>query len=90
MDGLVDDIHLTDSVLGVPRISGIVSCKSSKNVMENWIRQVLTCSLRTQDRSFLSICQSVADAILVGINGVLIVAGDDPKHKATYSCDYAQ
>jgi 5,10-methylenetetrahydrofolate reductase len=84
LDGLVENIHLTDSVLGVPRISGIAAASHLKS--NGKLHSTgLTCSLRTQDRSLLSICQSVADAILLGIRGVLIVAGDDPKHKATYS-----
>lgn len=84
LDGLVDGIHITDSVLGIPRLSGIVTAGHLK--MNRKLDSIsVTCSLRTRDRSFLSICQFVADAILVGIKGVLLVAGDDSSDSAKYS-----
>ncbi len=84
LDGLVDGIHLTDSVLGIPRISGIVAA-GHLNMNRKLDSIPVTCSLRIRDRSFLSICQFVADALLVGIKGVLLVAGDGSSDSAKYS-----
>jgi 5,10-methylenetetrahydrofolate reductase len=84
LDGLVDGIHITDSVLGIPRLSAIVTAGHLK--MNRKLDSIsVTCSLRTRDRSFLSTCQFVADAILVGIKGLLLVAGDDSSDSAKYS-----
>jgi 5,10-methylenetetrahydrofolate reductase len=76
LDGMVDGLHLTDSVLGIPRISGI-AIASYLRTSRNSGSMHMSCSLRVRDRSFLSICQFVADSIVVGIKGVLIVSGDD-------------
>ncbi|HET7147562.1 MAG TPA: hypothetical protein VFI73_03600 [Candidatus Nitrosopolaris sp.] len=73
--GLVDGIHLTDSVLGIPRISSVTAAnliKSTGNPL------ALSCSVRARDRNYTSICQFVSDAILMGVKGVLILMGDGP------------
>jgi 5,10-methylenetetrahydrofolate reductase len=72
--GLVDGIHITDSVLGVPRISGISSA--------HFIRQAgnslpISCSVRARDRNYTSFMQFVGDAILLGIESILILKGDE-------------
>lgn len=84
LDGMVDGIHLTDSVLGIPRISGI-AIASYLRTSRNSGSMPMSCSLRVRDRSFLSICQFVADSIVVGIKGVLVVSGDDSGDGARYS-----
>jgi 5,10-methylenetetrahydrofolate reductase len=72
---LADGIHLTDSVLGIPRISSVTAA--------NFIRRTgnplkLSCSVRVRDRNYTSICQFVSDAILIGVERVLVLMGDDP------------
>jgi 5,10-methylenetetrahydrofolate reductase len=71
---LVDGIHLTDSVLGIPRISSVTAAsfiKRDGNALN------LSCSVRTRDRNYTSICQFVSDAILIGVKGLLVLMGDD-------------
>jgi 5,10-methylenetetrahydrofolate reductase len=74
--GHVNGIHLTDSVLGIPRISSITAAgfiiKSTPN------HPALSCSVRTRDRNFTSICQFVSDAILLGVETLLLLMGDEP------------
>lgn len=72
---LVDGIHLTDSVLGIPRISSITAANFIKGT-GNPLK--LSCSVRVRDRNYTAICQFISDAILIGIKGVLILMGDDP------------
>jgi 5,10-methylenetetrahydrofolate reductase len=83
LQGLVDGIHLTDSVLGIPRVSGLVAAGL---IRENSVMEAIpiTCSLRIRDRSPLSISQFVADALVVGIKGILFVAGDDSTHSGKF------
>lgn len=68
--GLVDSVHITDSVLGIPRISSISIAKD----FDIKVR----CSLRVRDRNFLALLQLVTDAILNNIDGLLIIKGDEP------------
>jgi 5,10-methylenetetrahydrofolate reductase len=72
---LVDGIHLTDSVLGIPRISSVTSASLIRKT-GNHLN--LSCSVRSRDRNYTSICQFVSDAILIGVKGVLVLMGDDP------------
>ena len=73
---LVNGIHLTDSVLGIPRVSSVTA---ASYIMKNaGIRLKLSCSVRTRDRNFTSFCQFVTDAILVGVESLLILKGDKP------------
>jgi 5,10-methylenetetrahydrofolate reductase len=73
--GLVGGIHLTDSVLGIPRVSSVTAAGYIKNRVSAWN---LSCSIRVRDRNFTSLCQAVSDAILIGIDSVLVLMGDDP------------
>jgi 5,10-methylenetetrahydrofolate reductase len=82
---LVNGIHLTDSVLGIPRVSSITAAsyirKNTGRVgrgSNNNNRLKLSCSVRTRDRNFTSFCQFVTDAILVGVESLLILRGDEP------------
>lgn len=75
LNGLVDGIHLTDSVLGISRLSSVTSA--------NYIRKTgntakLGCSLRVRDRNMISITQVVVDAILADVVSLLVLAGDEP------------
>lgn len=68
-------IHVTDSVLGIPRISPITIgalIRNSNDVIE------LSVSVRVRDRNLTSLTQSICDAILLKLNGVLILKGDPP------------
>jgi 5,10-methylenetetrahydrofolate reductase len=82
---LVNGIHLTDSVLGIPRVSSITAAsyirKNTGRVgrgSNNNNRLKLSCSVRTRDRNFTSFCQFVTDAILVRVESLLILKGDEP------------
>ena len=66
-----DSIHLTDSVLGIPRVSSI-------SLARNFDMKI-RCSLRVRDRNFLALLQLVTDAIFNNIDGLLIVKGDEPR-----------
>src|SRR2546427_5574042 len=66
---LVNGIHLTDSVLGVPRISSVTAANFLK-ITCNKVN--VSCSVRTRDRNFISICQLISDAILIGVKSLLI------------------
>lgn len=70
-----DGIHLTDSVLGVPRMSSITAARFLK-LAHNPLK--ISCSIRTRDRNFTAICQFVLDAILLGVDSLLVLMGDEP------------
>lgn len=70
-----NSIHVTDSVLGIPRISPITAGFFIKN-SNNKIR--ISASIRVRDRNQTAITQTICDAILLNLNGVLIIKGDPP------------
>jgi 5,10-methylenetetrahydrofolate reductase len=72
---ICNGIHLTDSVLGVPRVSPITLGAIIRN---DGIKLDLTASLRVRDRNITALTQSVYDAILLGLDGLLILKGDEP------------
>ena len=76
IENLVDGIHFTDSVLGIPRISSVTMAnivKKSKNSIK------ISCSVRTRDRNLTSMCQFVSDAINAKVDSLLIILGDQSK-----------
>jgi 5,10-methylenetetrahydrofolate reductase len=75
LSGLVSGIHLTDSVLGIPRVSSITAAGYIKERVDA-VR--LSCSIRVRDRNFTSLCQAVSDAIMIGVDSMLVLMGDDP------------
>jgi len=75
LTSLVDSIHLTDSVLGIPRISSISAARDIRKLHKS-IK--LRCSVRVRDRNLSAITQLVCDAIMDDIDGLLIVKGDKP------------
>jgi 5,10-methylenetetrahydrofolate reductase len=77
--GLVSGIHLTDSVLGIPRLSSVTAARYIKEHIDAQIK--LSCSVRVRDRNFPSLCQVVSDAILIGVDSLLILRGDKPPDK---------
>ena len=70
-----DGIHLTDSVLGVPRISPITT---GAMIRDDGLKLDITASLRVRDRNITALTQSVYDAVLLGLDGLLILKGDEP------------
>lgn len=68
-------IHLTDSVLGIPRISPITT---GAIIRGNGLKLDITASLRVRDRNITALTQSVYDAVLLGLDGLLILKGDEP------------
>ena len=72
--GLVNGIHLTDSVLGIPRVSSVTAAGYIKNRLD---AGKLSCSIRVRDRNFTSLCQAVSDAIMIGVDSLLVLMGDD-------------
>jgi homocysteine S-methyltransferase len=68
-------IHLTDSVLGVPRISPITTGAMIRN---DGLKLDITASLRVRDRNITALTQSVYDAILLSLDGLLVLKGDEP------------
>jgi 5,10-methylenetetrahydrofolate reductase len=77
--GLVSGIHLTDSVLGIPRVASVTAARYIKEHTDTAAR--LSCSIRVRDRNFPSLCQTVSDAILIGAESVLLLLGDEPADK---------
>lgn len=72
--GLADGIHITDSVLGIPRLSGISIGYFIRRAGNNL---PLSCSVRVRDRNYTSFIQYVGDAILLGAESILILKGDE-------------
>ncbi|MBA2267689.1 MAG: hypothetical protein H0W19_05050 [Nitrosopumilus sp.] len=70
-------IHITDSVLGIPRFSSI---HATQMIMNNLTKLDLniSCSVRTRDRNMNSIIQMVTDAVMLKISGLLFIQGDKP------------
>lgn len=72
--GYVDGIHLTDSVLGIPRVSSLTAASLIIRNIPKY--PSLSCSVRTRDRNFTSVCQFVYDAILLHVESLLFLMGD--------------
>jgi 5,10-methylenetetrahydrofolate reductase len=70
-------VHITDSVLGVPRFSSIHAAQMIMNSMPG-TKLNISCSVRTRDRNMNSIIQMVTDAVILKISGLLFVQGDKP------------
>ena len=68
-----DGIHFTDSVLGIPRISPIVS---GKLIRKSNQELKITVSLRVRDKTIETIEQLMNESLSIGLNGVLILKGD--------------
>jgi homocysteine S-methyltransferase len=71
----VDGIHLTDSVLGVPRVASTTAASLIKQDVKS---TKLSCSIRTCDRNIITLCQAATDAAIFGIDSLLILLGDAP------------
>lgn len=77
LSGLASGIHLTDSVLGIPRVSSITAASYLQKSLGSESLE-LSCSLRVRDRNSTSLAQAVSDAILAGVDSLLILMGDQP------------
>jgi 5,10-methylenetetrahydrofolate reductase len=75
-------LHITDSVLGIPRISSMHGASIIlKNIKNENI--TLSCSVRTRDRNINSIIQFVTQAIFLKITDLLFIMGDKPLYHNT-------
>jgi len=74
----VNHIHITDSVLGIPRISSI---HGAALILENIKNKkvILSCSVRTRDRNINSIIQFATQSIFLKITDLLFILGDNPQ-----------
>ncbi len=70
-------IHVTDSVLGIPRVPPITTSSFVRNQDHNLD---ITVSMRVIDKTITSITDLVNDAIVQNLNGVLVLKGDPPVH----------
>lgn len=71
----VDGIHLTDNVLGVPRVSSLMLVSMLKKL---GISKPISCTCRLYDKNLISIFQFVSEAIFCGVYSILILRGDKP------------
>jgi len=67
-----DGIHLTDSVLGIPRVSPL---DIAKKIRETNQKIKLTCSLRVRDKELNAIEEIVKESVGI-VDGILILMGD--------------
>ncbi len=74
-------IHITDSVLGIPRISSI---HGASLIMENINNADInvSCSVRTRDRNINSIIQFATQSISLNVKDLLFIMGDKPQMSA--------
>ena len=70
-----DGIHVTESVLGVPRIPPL---EIAKNIKEKKPKLKVTVSLRTIDKTTEQIYSTLNKLIENNIDGVLVLMGDPP------------
>ena len=75
VSNICNSIHVTDSVLGIPRISPITIGVFIRNCNDGI---ELSASVRVRDRNLTSLTQTICDAILLDLNAVLILKGDPP------------
>ena len=71
-------IHITDSVLGIPRISSIHGAALIRENINNADINV-SCSVRTRDRNINSIIQFATQSIYLNVKDLLFIMGDEPR-----------
>ncbi len=74
----VNSVHITDSVLGIPRISSIHGAALIAENIKN-DRMILSCSVRTRDRNMNSLIQFATQSIFLNIKDLLFIMGDKPQ-----------
>ena len=57
----VDGIHLTDNVLGIPRVSSLMIVSMLKKM---GISKPISCTCRLYDKNLISVLQFVTDSII--------------------------
>jgi 5,10-methylenetetrahydrofolate reductase len=77
LDEYINCIHFTDSVLGIPRLSSITMASIIKKYNA---KTKISCSVRTRDRNWLSMYQTISDSILLNLESLLIILGDQPRN----------
>lgn len=70
-------IHVTDSVLGMRRVSAM---RVARRIKERHCSLQITISMRVRDRTMREVEGLVEEAASAGIDGVLILMGDPPQH----------
>lgn len=70
-------VHITDSVLGIPRFSSIHAAQMIMSSIPG-VEWNISCSVRTRDRNMNSIIQMVTDAVILKVKGLLFIQGDKP------------
>ena len=75
ISGFVDGIHLTDNVLGIPRVSSLIIVSMLKKM---GISKPISCTCRLYDKNLISVLQFVTDSIIAGVYSILILRGDEP------------
>src|SRR5690348_5637828 len=71
---ITKNVHLTDSVLGVPRMSSVFAAQILANTFNDSSLNI-SCSIRTRDRNLNSIIQSVADSLVANVKNLLFILG---------------
>ena len=72
INSVSDGIHLTDSVLGIPRVSPF---EIAKKIRESNKDMKITCSLRVRDRNLNELKKIVEESIGI-VDGILVLMGD--------------
>jgi len=72
ISSVCDGIHLTDSVLGIPRVSPF---EIAKQIRESNKNIKLTCSLRVRDKNLNDIEKIVQESVGT-VDGILVLMGD--------------
>ena len=72
IDSVCNGIHLTDSVLGIPRVSPF---EIAKKIRESNKDMKITCSLRVRDRNLNELKKIVEESIGT-VDGILVLMGD--------------
>ena len=72
ISSVCNGIHLTDSVLGIPRISPF---EIAKQIRESNKKIKLTCSLRVRDKN-LSDIEKIVEQSIGTVDGILVLMGD--------------
>ncbi len=73
-----NSIHITDSVLGIPRISSVHGAALITDYLKN-DQLKISCSVRTRDRNINSLIQFATQSVYLGIKDLLFIMGDKPQ-----------
>ena len=73
ISSVCNGIHLTDSVLGIPRVSPF---EIAKQIRESNKNIKLTCSLRVRDKNLNDIEKIVEQESIGTVDGILVLMGD--------------